>query len=62
MLRAANRGQHNLGISVPLVKFMRSSKMKKEILSCFDNKNAGLLYCYIVKKAVKGKTKLDPRK
>ena len=25
--------------------------MKKEILFCFDNKNAGLLYCYIVKKA-----------
>ena len=28
--------------------------MKKEILSCFDNKNAGLLYYYMVKKEVKG--------
>ena len=35
--------------------------MKKEILSCFDNKNAGLLYCYMVKKEVKGGIKLDPR-
>ena len=35
--------------------------MKKEILSCFDNKNAGLLYCYMVKKDVNGGIKLDPR-
>ena len=35
--------------------------MKKEMLSCFDNKNARLLYCYIVKKEVKGGIKLDPR-
>ena len=35
--------------------------MKKEILSYFDNKNAGLLYCYMVKKEVKGGIKLDPR-
>ena len=35
--------------------------MKKEMLSYFDNKNAGLLYCYITKKAVKGEIKLDPQ-
>ena len=61
MLIAANKGWRNLGISVALVKFMWNSKMKKEILSYFDNKNAGLLYFYITKKAVKGEIKLDPR-
>ena len=34
--------------------------MKKEILSCFDNKNAGLLYCYTVKKEVRGGGKTRP--
>ena len=66
MLRAAIRGWRNLGISVALVKFTRSSKIKKEILSFFDNKNAGLLYCYMLelerqKKGGKGGIKLDPR-
>ena len=61
MLRTATRDWHNLGILVALAKFLWSSKMKEEILSCFDNKNAGLLYCYMVKKEVKGGIKLDPR-